>query len=196
MTLAQVPHITAAKTIYLGVGAASPAITAKVKQDYETNKYLFRVGPINAAHQARSLTEWISGHLLAELGLKRIAIIGENAKWVQDLVPILRKGATEAGADVRFVELFDTSTSDFSPLLSKIRNSEAQFLVVILSHASSDVFAKQWYDAREEVAVHRFDVDAAVGDGEARVVPLLGKHVARSVREDHHQELRFGVADL
>ena len=164
VTLAQAPHITAAKTIYLGVGAASPAITAKVKQDYETNKYLFRVGPINAAHQARSLTEWISGHLLGELGLKKIAIIGENAKWVQDLVPILRKGATEAGADVRFVELFDTSTSDFSPLLSKIRNSEAQFLVVILSHASSDVFAKQWYDARFPIPYGGIDVKSQDGD--------------------------------
>ena len=164
VTLAQAPHITAAKTIYLGVGAASPAITAKVKQDYETNKYLFRVGPINAAHQARSLTEWISGHLLGELGLKKIAIIGENAKWVQDLVPILRKGATEAGADVRFVELFDTSTSDFSPLLSKIRNSEAQFLVVILSHASSDVFAKQWYDARFPIPYGGIDVKSMDSD--------------------------------
>ena len=31
VTLAQLPHISAAKTIYLGVGAASPSITAKVK---------------------------------------------------------------------------------------------------------------------------------------------------------------------
>ena len=35
VTLAQLPHISSAKTIYLGVGAASPAITAKVKTDYE-----------------------------------------------------------------------------------------------------------------------------------------------------------------
>src|ERR1017187_2747968 len=48
VTLAQLPHISAAKTIYLGVGAASPSITAKVKQDYDNYKYIFRVGPIHA----------------------------------------------------------------------------------------------------------------------------------------------------
>jgi hypothetical protein len=35
VTLAQLPHIAAAKMIYLGVGAASPSITNKVKTDYD-----------------------------------------------------------------------------------------------------------------------------------------------------------------
>ena len=169
VTLAQLPHISSAKTIYLGAGAASPAITAKVKQDYDNYKYIFRVGPINAAHQARGLVGWISGHLIGELGLKKIAIIGENAKWVQDLVPVLRKGAVDVGADVRMVEFFDTSTSDFSPLLSKIKGSGAEFLVVILSHASSDVFAKQWYDARFPIPYGGIDVKSMDGDFFERV---------------------------
>jgi branched-chain amino acid transport system substrate-binding protein len=169
VTLAQLPHITTAKTIYLGVGAASPAITAKVKQDYEKNKYIFRVGPLNAAHQARQLVDFVSGMLIGELGYKKIAIIGENAKWVQDLVPILKKGAGEVGADVRLTEFFDSSTSDFSPLLSKVRASEAQFLLVILSHASSDTFAKQWYDARVPIPYGGIDVKSMDGDFFERV---------------------------
>jgi len=164
VTLAQLPHITAAKTIYLGVGAASPAITAGVKKDYEKNKYIFRVGPINAAHQARGLVDFISGLVIGELGLKKIAIVGENAKWVQDLVPILKKGAGEVGADVRLTEFFDTSTSDFSPLLSKVKASEAQFMIVILSHGSSDTFAKQWHDARFPVPYGGIDVKSMDGD--------------------------------
>ena len=169
VTLAQLPHISSAKTIYMGVGAASPAITAKVKQDYDNYKYVFRVGPINSAHQANGLVDWISGQLIGELNLKKIAIIGENAKWVQDLVPILRKGAVGVGADVRMVEFFDTSTSDFSPLLSKIKSSGAEFLVVILSHASSDVFAKQWYDARFPIPYGGIDVKSMDGDFFERV---------------------------
>ncbi len=169
VTLAQLPHISTAKTIYLGVGAASPAITAKVKQDYDKYKYIFRVGPINAAHQARQLVDFISGMLIGELGFKKIAIVGENAKWVQDLVPILKKGAGEVGADVRMTEFFDSSTSDFSPLLSKVRASEAQFLLVILSHASSDTFAKQWYDARVPIPYGGIDVKSMDGDFFERV---------------------------
>jgi branched-chain amino acid transport system substrate-binding protein len=164
VTLAQLPHISQAKTIYLGVGAASPAITAKVKQDYNSYKYIFRTGPINAAHQARGLVDFISGMLVGELGYKKIAIIGENAKWVQDLVPILKKGASAVGADVTLAEFFDTNTSDFSPLLSKIRASQAQFLIVVLSHASSDTFAKQWHDARVPIPYGGVDVKSMDGD--------------------------------
>ena len=60
-------------------------------------------------------------------------------------MPILKKGAVEGGTDVRLAEFFDTSTSDFSPLFAKVKESGAQYLIVILSHASSDIFVKQWY---------------------------------------------------
>ena len=164
VTLAQLPHISAAKTIYLGVGAASPSTNAKVKTDYDNYKYIFRVGPINAAHQARQLTVFISDFVNGELGISKVAIVGENAKWVQDLVPLLKKGATEAGADVRATEFFDAQTSDFSPLFSKVKDSGAQFMVVVLSHASSDIFAKQWYDSRFPMPYGGIDVKSMDGD--------------------------------
>ncbi len=164
VTLAQLPHISAAKTIYLNVGSASPATNAKVKTDYDNYKYIFRVGPLNAGHQARQMTGFVSGFVKGELGMSKIAIVGENAKWVQDLVPLLKKGATEAGADVRATEFFDAQTSDFSPLFSKVKDSGAQYMVVILSHASSDIFAKQWYDARFPMPYGGIDVKSMDGD--------------------------------
>jgi branched-chain amino acid transport system substrate-binding protein len=164
VTLAQLPHISAAKTIYLGVGAASPAITAKVKQDYDNYKYIFRVGPIHSGHQARELTNYIGSFVKGELGINKIAIAGENAKWVQDLVPLLKKGATEAGVDVRVTEMFDAQTSDFSPLFAKVKDSGAQYLIVVLSHASSDVFAKQLYDSRFPMPYGGIDVKSMDGD--------------------------------
>ncbi len=164
VTLAQLPHISSAKTIYLGVGSASPAIQAKVKTDYDNYKYVFRVGPLNSAHQARELTGFISKFVKGELGISKVAIVGENAKWVQDLVPLLKKGATEAGADVRATEFFDAQTSDFSPLFSKVKDSGAQYMVVVLSHASSDIFAKQWHDSRFPMPYGGIDVKSMDGD--------------------------------
>ncbi|MCM5570983.1 ABC transporter substrate-binding protein [Burkholderiaceae bacterium FT117] len=164
VTLAQLPHIARSKTIYLGVGAASPAITQRVKKDYDEYKYIFRVGPIHSGHQAKQVSGFISGFVVGELGRKKVAIVGENAKWVQDLVPILKKSATEGGADVRFTELFDTQTSDFSPLFSKVRDSGAEFMVVILSHASSDIFAKQWHDSQMPMPYGGIDVKSMDGD--------------------------------
>jgi branched-chain amino acid transport system substrate-binding protein len=103
------------------------------------------------------------------MGLKKIAIVGENAKWVQDLVPILKKGATDGGTDVTLAEFFDTSTSDFSPLFAKVKNSGAQYLIVVLSHASSDIFVKQWHDAQVPIPIGGIDVKSQDADFFTRV---------------------------
>lgn len=169
VTLAQLPHISTAKMIYLGVGATSPSITNKVKADYDNYKYIFRVGPINAAHQARGLVDYISNFVIGELGYKKIAIVGENAKWVQDLVPVLTKGAKEVGAEIKLTEMFDTQTSDFSPLLAKVKSSGAQYMIVMVSHGSSDIFAKQWHDAQVPVPYGGIDVKSMDGDFFSRI---------------------------
>ena len=169
VTLAQLPHLSAAKTIYIGVGAASPAITAKVKQDYDNYKYIFRSSPPNSFHVARSVIGFINGFLKGELGLTKIAIVGENAKWVQDLIPVLKKGVADSGLEIVTSELFDTATTDFSPILSKVKASGAQYMVAILSHASSDTFAKQWYDARLPIPYGGIDVKSMDADFFSRV---------------------------
>lgn len=158
VTLAELPHISRAKTIFLGIGSASPAIQAKVKEHYDQYKYIFRVNPINSAKQAKGLLEFISGKLAGELGYKKISILGENAKWVQDMVPALKKGATDAGLEVPMAEFFDPQTADFSPIFSKVKENGSQYLLVILSHAASDVFVKQWFDAKVPVAIGGIDV--------------------------------------
>src|SRR5215472_5531539 len=158
VTLGELPHIARAKTIFLGIGSASPAIQQKVKDDYEHYKYLFRVNPINSAKQSNALLDFISGKLKGELGYKKISILGENAKWVQDIVPTLKKGAEAAGLEVPVAEFFDVQTADFSPIFAKVKDSGSQYMLIILSHAASDVFVKQWYDAKVPVPIGGIDV--------------------------------------
>jgi branched-chain amino acid transport system substrate-binding protein len=158
VTLGELPHIARAKTIFLGIGSASPAIQQKVKDDYDHYKYVFRVNPINSAKQANGLVDFIVSKLKGELGYNKISIIGENAKWVQDIVPALKKGATDAGMEVPIAEFFDVQTADFSPIFTKVKDSGSQYLLIILSHAASDVFVKQWYDAKVPVPIGGIDV--------------------------------------
>jgi branched-chain amino acid transport system substrate-binding protein len=158
VTLGELPHIVRSKTIFLGIGSASPAIQAKVKDDYDHYKYIFRVNPINSAKQAKGLIDFIGGKLKGELGYTKISIIGENAKWVQDIVPALKKGAEDAGMQVPLAEFFDVQTADFSPLFAKVKDNGSQYLLIILSHAASDVFVKQWYDAKVPVPIGGIDV--------------------------------------
>jgi branched-chain amino acid transport system substrate-binding protein len=158
VTLGELPHMARAKTIFLGIGSASPAIQEKVKTDYDHYKYIFRVNPINSARQANALLDFVSGKLKGELGLKRIAIIGENAKWVQDILPPLKKGAEAAGLEVPLAEYFDVQTADFSPIFAKVKDAGAQYLILIVSHGASDVLIKQWYDAKVPVPIGGIDV--------------------------------------
>lgn len=158
VTLGELPHISRAKTIFIGIGSASPAIQAKVKENYEQYKYIFRANPISSAKQAAALLDFITGKLKGELGYNKISIIGENAKWVQDMVPFLKKGATDAGIEVPMAEFFDPQTADFSPIFSKVKDSGSQYLLIILSHAASDVFVKQWSDAKVPVPIGGIDV--------------------------------------
>src|SRR5215475_15612835 len=130
VTLGELPHISRAKTIFLGIGSASPAIQQKVKDDYEHYKYIFRVNPINSAKQANALIDFITGKLKGELGLNKIAILGENAKWVQDMVPLIKKGAESAGLEVPLAEFFDVQTADFSPIFAKVKDTGAQYLIL------------------------------------------------------------------
>ena len=158
VTLGELPHIARAKTIFLGIGSASPSIQQKVKDDYDRYKYFFRVNPINSAKQADGLIDYMKGKLRGELGYRKIALLGENAKWVQDMVPMLKKGAIDVGLEVPVAEFFDVQTADFSPIFTKVKESGAQYLLIILSHAASDVFVKQWYDAKVPVPIGGIDV--------------------------------------
>jgi branched-chain amino acid transport system substrate-binding protein len=158
VTLGELPHIARARTIFLGIGSASPAIQQKVKDDYEHYKYVFRVNPINSAKQSQALISFITGKLKGELGYRKISIIGENAKWVQDMVPAIKKGAEAGGIEVPIAEFFDVQTADFSPLFAKVKEAGSQYLIVIISHGASDVFVKQWYDAKVPVPIGGIDV--------------------------------------
>ena len=42
--------------------------------------------------------------------------------------------------EVPMAEFFDPNTADFSPIFTKVKENGSQYLMVILSHAASDVF--------------------------------------------------------
>lgn len=164
MTLAQLPTIVQSKTLYLSVAGAAPAITQRVSKDYEKYRYVFRVGPLNAAQQAQALADFIAGYVIGEAGLRRVAFLGEDAKWVQDLLPILARSAIAAGGEVRASEVFDPALADFSAVLDKVRNAGTQFLVLIVSQGASDVLVRQWFDQRMPFALGGIDVKSAGAD--------------------------------
>jgi branched-chain amino acid transport system substrate-binding protein len=180
--LAQLPHISAAKTIYLVIGATAPPITAGVLRDYENYKYIFRP-MINSADLARDAVDYAVNFIGKEKGLKKIAIIAESAAWTRALVPTLEKGFKEGGIEVTTTEYFEIKTTDFSPIFAKIRNSGAQYMIQAVSHSTSDIFIKQWADAKVPVPLGGLDAMSQEADffarvdgkalGQTTIVPIL-----------------------
>jgi branched-chain amino acid transport system substrate-binding protein len=156
--LAEEPHIARSKTIWLGVGAASPNITALVGRDYDKYKYIFRVNPLNSALQAAQIVDFATHVVKGQMHRDTVAILGESAVWVRGLVPVLVKGLEAHGMKVAYQQLFDETMTDFTPLFARVKDSGAKYLLVILSHANSDVFVKQLYEARLPMPYGGIDV--------------------------------------
>jgi branched-chain amino acid transport system substrate-binding protein len=166
--LAQLPHVSAAKTVYLIAGAAAPTITANVTKDYENYKYIFRP-MLNSVDLARDVVDYAVNYVGKERGVKKIAIVAESAAWTRALVPFLERSIKAAGIDISAVEYFEIKTTDFSPIFAKIRNSGAGYMIQVVSHATSDIFIKQWADAKVPVPLGGLDAKAQEADFFARV---------------------------
>ncbi len=165
VVLAQLPQIARGKIVFLGVGAASPLITEQVRKDYANYKYLFRVSPVNSTYLGYALADFVDEFVKPELKATKIAIIGENLVWVQGVLPAMEKRLAEKkGLDVVYKELFDARTTDFSPLFAKARAAGAQFVVPIMSHASSDVVVKAYASLKVPIPWGGIDVKSSEAD--------------------------------
>ena len=165
VVLAQLPQIARAKTIYLGVGAAAPQITAQVTKEYDRFKYIFRVSPVNSTYLGYGLADFVDEFVRPELNATKVAIIGENLVWVQGVLPAMeRRLAEKKGLSVAYKELFDIRTTDFSPIFAKIRAAGAQFVVPLMSHASSDVVVKAYASLKVPIPWGGIDVKSQEAD--------------------------------
>lgn len=182
VVLAQLPQIARAKTVYLGVGAASPAIQDQVKKDYATFKYLFRVTPVNSTYLGYALADFVDEFVKTELHATKVAIVGENLVWVQGVLPAMeRRIGEKQGLQVVYKELFDVRTTDFSPIFAKARAAGAQFIVPLMSHASSDVVVKAYASLKVpvpwggiDVKQQEFDACEKLGGASVGEVILFG----------------------
>ena len=165
VVLAQLPQISRSKIVYIGVGASSPLITEQVRKDYANYKYIFRVSPVNSTYLGYGLADFVDEFARTDLKVAKVAIIGENLVWVQSVVPALEKRLAEKrGIEVVYKELFDVRTTDFSPIFAKARAAGAQFIVPLMSHASSDVVVKAYASLKVQIPWGGIDVKQQESD--------------------------------
>ena len=146
VSLAIQPFLSGYKIVFVTTGCASIALTDNVKKDYPKNKYFFRDMINSDIRQEKWAFKFLKEFVNGSLGYKRFAILAENAKWTEDYAPTLKKDLEGAGLEVPFMERFDTDIKDFSPIFSKIKTLNVQWIAQIVSHAASITMVKAWAD--------------------------------------------------
>jgi branched-chain amino acid transport system substrate-binding protein len=143
--LALQPYLAKYKTVFITTGAASKSLTDNVAQNYKENKYFFRF-MINSDRQEVLGAKFLKDFVHGKLGYNKFAILSENAKWLHEYTPALKKHLEEAGLEVVFYEMFDTDVMDFSPTFASIKAKGAQWIAELTSHAASVPLVKAWQD--------------------------------------------------
>jgi branched-chain amino acid transport system substrate-binding protein len=130
------------KVPLLGTIAMSPASEAKVKEDPEKYKYIFRT-----CLNARYLVKYLVGTMAfinKEFGFDKVYIMNQDVAWARLTAEGMIKSYFEkAGWTVVGNESYPTGTSDFSSGLMKARAQGAQVLLPIFDMPQSGVLVKQ-----------------------------------------------------
>ncbi len=136
------------KISILSTGVLTPAYHARIAENYDKYKYLFRI---------TGEAKWIAGGeqipALVELGQKfnldRVFIMVQDVAWARGFGGIFarvmaKKGWTVIGQP----EIYPTGSTDFSMGLLKARREKAQVIIIAMDMPESSILLKQWYDMK------------------------------------------------
>ena len=131
------------KTPMIGTIAMTPASEAKIKEDPEKYKYVFR-NCLNAIY----LVNYLSGTMAAinkEFGFTKVYIMHQDVAWARATADGVKKSYFDkAGWEVLDQEAYPTGTSDFSSALMKAQAKGAQVIMPIFDMPQSGILVKQW----------------------------------------------------
>ncbi len=147
VSMAIVDQMARYRVPMISTGAATLQLSEKVAAERERYKYWFRVMH-TTDNIARSVGDFVANYLRKEKGFDKVAILAENAVWARGVLPVIKQILTEAGIKVVAEEAFDLDTKDFKPMLAKIAESGAQFILDLSSHVDGAIYVKQWGELR------------------------------------------------
>lgn len=132
------------RTPMLGTGVAADRLTAMVAEQPEKYRWYFRV-----MHRSGELADVTSrfarDYLHGELGMRRFAILVENAVWTEALRASWEETVRRTpGMELVYSDSFSSETSDFQPIFSRIRASRAEYVLDASSKVEATQYLKQW----------------------------------------------------
>jgi branched-chain amino acid transport system substrate-binding protein len=145
--LATMPLLNKYKTVsILTTGSLSPKIHQRVKDDYDTFKYQFRIHG-----EAKQLVKECMACLMQihdKYNLNRLFIMPQDVEHARKGGEILGKVANSKGWKVTGMETYPTGTGDFSQGLLKVKKTKAEVISLWMDMPESSILLKQWYDLK------------------------------------------------
>ena len=143
--LAEMEVMADKKILWLGTGGAAPHVIKKIAKNYDRYKYYFRVGTIDAIHQGIEGANFIIDYIGPKFNKKKVALIGADHKYSKFILGFSKKKLVKAGFEIVYENFLPTSTTDFSPVLSQIRQKKAEIVFQAWPTTESIIFSKQFY---------------------------------------------------
>ncbi|MFC7236215.1 ABC transporter substrate-binding protein [Halosegnis marinus] len=136
-------NISNAQTVHMTAGAATPEAPARVADDFEANKYWFRVGPVNADYLQQSMIDYASARF-DTMGWDTVAVIAEDYVWTEPITDsIEQRLEEEVGVEVTSVQRIAEGTEDFTPIYDQLESAGVDGAFTALAHIGTTSLV-QW----------------------------------------------------
>jgi len=145
VTISLMEYLARFKVPYICTGSASDELQKMVKRDYDKYNYFFRL-MYNETVTAEGMVDLVANYLAPELGIQRVAVVAEDAKWTKLVAQMFMDGVKAKGIDVVDYIRYPYKEIDFAPILSRIKNANVDFLVEICAIADGSILINQWAD--------------------------------------------------
>lgn len=118
-------EIASHQTVTMNPAASTERIIDQVNKDYDSYKYLFRVGHINSYHQAINMLDFAEQYF-GEMGWDSVAYISEGRSWSETQHDVISDQLADVvDAEVTEILRYSGDTEDFTSIYDRIEESGA-----------------------------------------------------------------------
>ena len=164
-TLAAMPIVKRNQVPFLVETSTAPMVTD------QKNEWVFRFASHNDIDGAL-----MEPYLVPKLGFKKVAYMAVNNDWGRSMSKAVTEIMDKTGGKVLFVEYFSPAEANFTSILTKVKNSDADTLFITTAIQSVAIILKQF----RELGVHmnRFVTSAIPAEW---IVEIAGKEATEGV---------------
>jgi branched-chain amino acid transport system substrate-binding protein len=153
------------KKIFIGCGAAHPALCTRVAKNYKRYKYWFRLTPINSRFLGKVdfiLLATVAGYMRKILGLKQVnvAVVAEKAVWADPIIRAAKVILPKMGMKIVGTWRPSAVAKDVTAELTAMKRANAHIIFTTFSSSVGITFARQWGELKIPAAAVGINVEA------------------------------------